>query len=249
MYKRQVQVSNETCPDANDGIISVTALAGTGVGPYTYDFGSGPSASTSTITGLSGSVAGTNYSVTITDANGCTVVLDTQITEPTPIVFTAGTGVTTDYNGFSVSCFGSTDGAAAVVHTGGSAPISYLWDINTGAQTTATATGLGAGTYCVTLTDANGCSVDTCFTLTEPTPLTMSATGTGAGCNGSNGGTIAAIPSGGVGPYTYAIDSNGTISPYTSDSTWTNLNAGTYTVYVQDANGCGPVQQLSLIHI
>lgn len=188
---------------------------------------------------MTGSLTGTNYSVTITDANGCQEVLDTLIYEPASVDIT-GASVVSNHNGFDVSCFGASDGSATVTHTGGTGTISYLWDVNTGAQTSAIATGLSAGTYCVTVTDGNGCAADTCITLTEPTPLTMTATTDSAGCNGANGGGIAAIPSGGTGTYTYAIDSTGAGVPYAfgSDSTWSNLTQGTYVIYVNDANGC-----------
>ena len=238
------QVTPETCAGNDDGVIVVTATSGTGAGSYTYDIGAGP-VTNGVFTNLAGSLTGTSYSVTITDANGCTAVLDTLIYEPASVTILPTSGVTSDYNGFDISCFGAADGELTVVHTGGTTPISYLWDVNTGAQTTATATGLRAGTYCVTVTDANGCAVDTCLTLTQPTPLTMTATTDSAGCTGANGGSVSAIPSGGTGAYTYAIDSTGSGIPsvFGTDSTWSNLTAGTYTIYVQDTNGCGPVQQ------
>ena len=127
--------------------------------PYTYDIGNGPVA-IGVFTNLTGSVAGTPYSITITDANGCSTVLDTFLTQPVPLDITDAV-VTSNYNGFDVSCAGAQDGGALITHTGGTLPVSYLWSLNAGAQTTVSATGLGAGTYTVTVTDAQGCSVDT----------------------------------------------------------------------------------------
>jgi gliding motility-associated-like protein len=233
------QVTNETCPENNDGVISVTATSGTGVGPYTYDFGAGPSATINTMTGLEGDFAGRSYSVTITDANGCTEILDTLLYEPDTMKI-ATIAATTNYNGFEVSCFNATDGGAAITTSGGTPGYSYLW---LPAGTTTSVSGLGAGTYGVTVTDANGCTDTASITLESPTQLSMTTALDSAGCNGTNTGGIAAIPNGSIAPYTYAIDSNGTVSPYGPDSTFANLNAGTYTIYVQDANGCGPVAQ------
>jgi gliding motility-associated-like protein len=242
-----VQVTNESC-FGNDGVIAVTAVIGSGVGPYTYDIGTGSSAS-GTFTGLTGTAVGTPYSVTITDANNCTTVLDTFLTLPAVLDIT-DISVTSNFNGQDISCFGAADGAATIAHTGGNAPISYLWDISTGAQTTITANGLRAGTYAVTITDAAGCTADTSIVLTQPTPLIMSAqVDSSAGCNGASGGQISATPSGSVPAYSYAIDSTGAGVPtvFGTDSLWSNLSAGTYTVYVQDFNGCGPVSQLLTI--
>jgi gliding motility-associated-like protein len=237
------QVTPETCAGDDNGVIVVTATSGTGAGSYTYNIGAGP-VTNGVFTNLTGSLTGTSYSVTISDANGCQAVLDTLIFEPSSVTILATSGVTSDYNGFDISCFGAADGELTVTHTGGTTPISYLWDVNTGAQTTAIASGLRAGTYCVTVTDNNGCAVDTCLTLTQPTPLTMTATTDSAGCTGTNGGSVSAIPLGGTGVYTYAIDSTGTgPSVFGPDSTWSNLTAGTYVIYVDDQNDCGPVQQ------
>ena len=238
-----VQVSNESC-FGNDGVIAVTAVIGSGVGPYSYDIGSGASAS-GTFTGLTGSAAGTAYSITITDANNCTTTLDTFLTLPAVLDITDIT-VTSNFNGQDISCFGAADGAATITHTGGSTPISYLWDINTGAQTAITASGLRAGTYSVTITDVAGCTADTSITLSQPTPLIMTAqVDSSAGCNGASDGQISATPSGSVPGYTYGLDSTGAGVPaiFGTDSVWTNLSAGTYTIYVQDSNGCGPVSQ------
>ncbi len=237
---RFTQVTNESCATNDDGVISVSVNTGTGVGPYTYDFGSGPSATINTMTGLTGALTGQNYSVTITDVNGCTVVLDTLLFEPDSLLIT-NFAATTNYNGFEVSCFNATDGAATVTTTGGTGTYTYLWLPN--GATTSSVSGLAAGTYGVTVTDANGCQDTASVVLTAPTQLTMTTAVDSAGCSGTGTGGVSAIPSGSMAPYTYAIDSNGVVSPYGTDSTFTNLTAGTYTIYVQDANGCGPVSQ------
>jgi parallel beta-helix repeat protein len=74
----------------------------------------------------------------------------------------------------NVTCNGGNDGSAVVSATGGTAPYTYAWDANAGSQTTATATGLAAGTYTVTATDANGCTGNLSVTITEPTAVDVS---------------------------------------------------------------------------
>ncbi len=131
------------------------------------------------------------------------------------------------------TCNGGTDGTATATVTGGLAPFTYLWD-DAGSQTTATATGLAAGTYSVTVTDANGCTTSETVTVTEPTAVsaTMSSTDeTAAG----NDGTATATATGGTSPYTYMWDA---AAGSQTTATATGLTAGTYVVTITDANGC-----------
>ena len=124
--------------DANGSVI---AAAGGGTGTYTYNIGAGNQAS-STFTGLS---AG-NYTVSVTDVNGCLATSTVTVTQPTAL---------------TASVIDNGNGSATANASGGTSPYSYLWDANTGSQTTQTATGLTDGTYSVTITDANGCQTDT----------------------------------------------------------------------------------------
>ena len=132
--------TNVHCNGGNDGTVDLTLTGGTA--PYTYVWNN--SATTDYITGLA---AGT-YSVTVTDANGCTDTASVTVTEPTGLVASG----TVDSN---VSCNGSTNGGATASATGGTAPYSYNWS---NGATTASITGVPAGTYTVTVTDSNGCT-------------------------------------------------------------------------------------------
>ena len=209
-----------------DGIISATPNGGTA--PYTYAWSTG--VTTQTVTGVG---AGT-YTVTVTDVNGCTTTASVTVTEPT--VLTSSASVTSDYNGQDVSCNGSTDGSISVNPNGGTAPYTYQW--NTGA-TTQSVTGVGAGTYTVLITDANGCTVNASVTVTEPaqavgatTQVTSDYNGQDVSCNGSTDGSINVTPGGGTAPYTYQWSSGATTQAASG------LGAGTYTVTVTDVNGC-----------
>jgi len=176
---------------------------------------------TATATGLA---AGT-YIVTVTDANLCIKTASVTITQP--VALTIGT---TQVN---VLCNGSSTGTATATPAGGVGPYTYSWN-TLPVQTTATATGLAAGTYIVTVTDANLCIKTASVTITQPVALTVGTTQVNVLCNGSSTGTATATPAGGVGPYTYSWNT----LPVQTTATATGLAAGTYIVTVKDANLC-----------
>jgi len=207
--------NNVSCNGFIDGGATASATGGTGI--YTYTWSN--SATTASIIGVG---AGT-YSVTITDANGCTDNTSITITEPTTLAST----ITSSNN---ISCGGGNDGSATANAGGGTPSYSFLWSNGT---TTATATGLVAGTYTVTATDANGCTSTDNVTLTEPSAVIASAViDNNVTCNGFSNGGATASATGGSGPYTYAWSNAATTASITG------VVAGTYTVTVTDANGC-----------
>ncbi len=199
---------------------SVTASIPGGVD---YDWSNGI-LNNPTITNL---VAGT-YTVTATDANGCTAVDDVTITQPAAALIASISNIQ------DVLCNGDSTGSATAQGSQGTGPYTYQWDAATGNQATQTATNLPAGTYNVTVTDANFCTAVSAATVSEP--LTVIAIGldvlTNASCNGDSSGAIQITPAGGTGPYTY-VWSHGPTSEDVS-----NLPADTYTVTVTDQNGC-----------
>ncbi|MFD2826816.1 beta strand repeat-containing protein [Leeuwenhoekiella polynyae] len=218
--------ANVSCNGGNDGTATASGTGGTAVYTYLWDANAG-NQTTATATGLP---AGT-YTVTITDANGCTDTASATITEPVTLTASA----TVDAN---VSCNAGENGQATVSAVGGTAPYTYLWD-DTDAQTTATATGLPAGTYTVTITDANGCTDTASATITEPVTLTASATvDANVSCNGGNDGTATLNLTGGTAPFDYTL--NGITYEDVPDPTFTfnNIPAGNHTVFIADANGC-----------
>ena len=129
----------------------------------------------------------------------------------------------------NVNCFGGTNGTASVAVSGGTSPYNYLW--NNG-QNTANISGLAAGNYTVTVTDAGNSTATATSTVTQPTALLVSTSATNVNCFGGTNGTATATPTGGTAPYTY-FWSNGQTT-----ATINGLASGTYTVTVTDAKSC-----------
>ena len=213
------------CDDMNgtsdDGTATATPAGGTGV--YTYAWSEGQTAMVAT-----GLAAGT-YTVTVSDGNGCTNTCTSTVAAATALTVacTSTPVLCDDMNGTS------DDGTATATPTGGKSPYTYAW---TGGQTTQTATGLAAGMYTATVTDANGCKHTCTSTVAAATALTVACTSTPVLCDDMNGtsddGTATATPTGGKSPYTYAWTGGQTTQ------TATGLAAGMYTATVTDANGC-----------
>ena len=138
------------------------------------------------------------------------------------------TGVLSDYAGYNVSLFGASDGFINTTVSGGTAPYSFLWS---NGATTQNISGLTAGLYGVTVTDANGCVVEDSYTLSQPPPaanLEVLGTVTDVTCFGFSDGAIELFATGGVPPYNFAW-SNGANTQNLS-----GLSGGVYGVTVTD---------------
>ncbi|WMX16750.1 choice-of-anchor L domain-containing protein [Aureispira sp. CCB-E] len=208
-------ISDETCGQ-NDG--SVTIIVSGANAPATYAW-----SNASATQNLSNIAAGT-YSVTVTDAIGCTVTSNANVQNNTGTLALAGQVLTNEV------C-GNGQGAIDISITGGTAPLTYLWSNN---ATTEDVSGLTSGTYTCTISDASGCDLiagpyvinNSSGTLTQGTHLVTDET-----C-GNGQGAIDITVTGGTAPLTYLWSNNAT----TEDLT--NLSAGTYTGTVSDASGC-----------
>ena len=210
-------------PLCNGSKGSATVGVKGGSSPYVYAW-SPITNTTATATNLS---AGT-YTITIHDNHSCSVSLIFTVTQPVAIRDSMVTA-----SKVNVNCNGGSNGSATVGVKYGTAPYTYLW--NPSGQTTATVTGLSAGTYTVTITDKNGCTGTAAITtITQPAVIRDSVSAiTNVGCNGGNGGTATIGVKGGASPYTYSW------SPNTNTTkTASNLSAGSYTVTIKDKNGC-----------
>jgi len=213
-----VSQTNVSCYGGNNGSALVSAPSG-GTPGYTYMWSNGQISSS--ITEL---VIGT-YSLTVTDAKGCTVVASATITQPTaPLTYT-----TSQTN---VSCFGGNNGSASIIAAGGTPAYSYLW--LPGNQTSDNISNLTMGTYTITVTDAKGCTAIGFITITQPAVLAVSFINqTNVSCFAGNNGSVTANASGGIQNYTYLwIPGNVTTSAINT------IPEGTYTVTVTDNQSC-----------
>ncbi|MFN5910910.1 MAG: beta strand repeat-containing protein, partial [Bacteroidota bacterium] len=245
--------TNVLCNGASTGAIDITPSGGTPGYTYTWTTvgGSGLTAGAQDQSGLT---AG-QYTVVVTDANyglsaqaGCTATTTITITEPTDV--TVSSAVTTNYTGFGVSCIGLSDGGLSSTPGGGAGGYTYSWNTvpSTGVVSTIQdPTGLPAGTYQVTVTDANGCTEVSTVTITEPTdivinPLVPSVYAGGFNLSGCNpDGSIDMTLTGGTGVYTYTWNPGNFTTQDIS-----NLAAGTYTVVATDQNGCTETATITL---
>ncbi|MES2284801.1 MAG: SprB repeat-containing protein, partial [Bacteroidota bacterium] len=211
-------VTNETCNSTNDG--TATAVPSGGTSGYTYLWLPG-ALTTININNLQ---SGT-YTLTVTDAKGCTKVANAIITEPAVLAVSFASQT-------NVSCFAGNDGILTTTPSGGTPNYSYLWA--PGGTTTSTKTNLTAGTYSVTITDSKLCTTTNSVTITQPlAPLAVSASSLPALCYGSTNGSVSSIATGGTGPYTCSW-----MPGNLSGQNIPNLGAGTYTVTATDSLGC-----------
>ncbi|MBL4657417.1 MAG: SprB repeat-containing protein, partial [Flavobacteriales bacterium] len=180
---------NISCNGGSDGTITITASGGTGTISYSINGGTTYPDTTGMFTGL----AATTYNIAVKDANNCAVTGNTiTITEPGPF--------TTFTNPTSSNC-GQADGSATVLTTLGISPFTYIW--NNGA-TTSTITGLLAGTYTVTVTDASGCtSTDVANVADLNTAGTTTSVVQDATCAGKCDGSASVAITGATPPYVY----------------------------------------------
>ncbi len=236
-------VTNATCFGVADGTMAASASGG--IGGYTYDWYTDAGltslySSSNPVTSVLGGV----YYLLVTDANSCQ--RDTMITVNQPPQIILSPTVTSNYNGFEISCAGNSDGELDVVVSGGVSPFIFDWnDGVTTVSTTQTATNLPAGNYNINVTDVNGCFQTSSINLFEPTAVSVNANSTNVTCFGFSDGTAEAIPNGGTGAFTIDWYNDPYITWFSSANPVNNLSPGAYYVEAIDANGCvaqfGPV--------
>ena len=229
------------CYNGTDGSILVTVNGGTpnytltGALPLTTQTitPTGPG----TNTHLYSSLGSGSYTVTVTDANGCTQQQTQVLNNPVLLSVTATTT--------PPSCNGNSNGTIVLTATGGTGTLTYSTVPATGSGTALSGTPLtisnvSAGTYQVVVVDGSGCQATVNVVVSEPTPLVITETTTQISCNGANDGGISIVPSGGTpgaGGYTYGWTS--TPPGYSSSSgSISGLAPGTYVLVMTDGNGC-----------
>ena len=215
-------VTQPSCNGLNNGTISVIVTGGTT--PYTYSWLGG----ISTGPNVTFVVAGT-YSVTVTDAHGCSISDSIVVNQPTPMYVS---GIQKN-----VSCHNYDDGEIWPTAYGGTLPYSYQWYLG---QDTFAPQGpvtqniiqLSGGYYYLIVTDANGCMVPFTRYIVNPDSLVITMIGTNATCQSANSGSVAVVDSGGTRPYQFLWNN------FVTDSFQNNIPGGNYAVVVTDSNGC-----------
>lgn len=211
--------TNVNCFGQSTG--SVTVLGAGGTGTYTYSKNGTNFQASATFSSLS---VGT-YTITIKDQSNCIATTTVTISEPSTVLAVTSSGT-------NLTCYNISTGTVSAVATGGTTPYSYSWN-SSPAQTSASATGLAAGAYTVTITDNNGCTATSSTTITQPAAYSASISAqTNVDCYGNANGAATVTAIGGTSPYAYS---------WTGGATTANISnkiAGTYTATVTDANGC-----------
>lgn len=201
-------IQDDVCA-VNQG--SITAAVFGGIPPYNYAWNSGDVGST-----LEDLGAGL-YEVTVSDANGCTVVA------PGLVNTTPGVTIVSDVT--HMNCNENGNGAIDITVATGTAPYVFNWNGPNGfISDTEDIDNLAPGSYTIIIYDANGCGFGTSIEVTEPDPLVVDVI--------TSPGMVVAAVTGGTAPYQY-FWSNGATTP-----SLTNIEAGNYFVTISDDNGC-----------
>ncbi|WP_417265552.1 gliding motility-associated C-terminal domain-containing protein [Brumimicrobium sp.] len=221
-----------SCFGGNNGEVIIGTSGA--LAPVSYSLDGGAGQASNTFSGLS---AG-NYSVEITDGNGCTASVSFTITQPPVLTYTT---VATP-----ASCAGNCDGEITITATGGTSPYEYSSNAGLSFGTNPTLTGLCAGNIQVVVEDNNGCLSNSTVTITEPTPLTATFVNTDPVCKDGSDGTIEVNAAGGTPTPGYQYSVNG--GPLQPSNILTGLPAGNHDVTIQDGNGCEITSTQTLIN-
>jgi gliding motility-associated-like protein len=226
-FSTQPIIIDARCNNSPTGSITINASGGTGSLAYLW---SDPNAQTSaSATQLAAGI----YTVTLSDANGCTHTSQAQINQPSAIQ----SGLTT----IPITCYGLANGRINIQVNGGTQPYSYLWNngsVNADQQS------LAAGAYTLTVTDFMGCSQISSVQIAMPDSISVSAIGQNLLCFNDASGKLDAFATGGTGALTYQwVSANQIIS---TQPLVNQLSAGLYTLSVTDANSCLSTRRVTL---
>ena len=225
--------NNINCAGGNEGSIDIS-IGGGSVDNYIYEWstddGSGINIENQDQTGLT---AG-QYNVMVTDLNGCVLSREFVLTEPDSLLTTiAGTDITCASVNFD-------DGAADLTVNGGTGQGTYIFNWSNGAVTE-DISNLTAGTYWVTVSDANNCIRQDSIDILLPPPLLISIdtsdyNGYNISCAGRKDGWINIVMDSGTPPYLFSWTGPGTFTSTEKDIQ--NLAAGAYSLHIVDSNSC-----------
>ncbi len=201
-----------SCQGANDGQITIDNNSGNTIN-FAWDHG----AVGANLDNLSPG----SYTVTAGAIGFCAEVATYVISEPDALILNT--------NSTTVSCFNQNNGSISTSIGGGMPPYDFEWS---NGAVSASQNNLSAGTYSVTITDSNGCSISDAIEITQPDAIQISSSLTSISCNGASDGSITITPFGGAGDYTFDWANGNTTNQLT------NLSAGSYLVAVIDGDGC-----------
>jgi outer membrane protein OmpA-like peptidoglycan-associated protein len=212
---KNTSINNILCNGEKEGSITV-AVSG-GEKPYNYKWSNG-----ATSRDLQKISAG-DYSLNVTDANGCLQTLTASVTEP-PVLNKSIDAVK------HISCNGESNGAVNLSVSGGIVPYTYQWS---NGNTSQDLVGVPAGNYSVLITEGNGCVSSLDVEITEPSPFISELLSVAHNkCYGDKNGSIRVSAKGGTKPYTFKWNNGAT------KQNLENIESGDYSLYVSDANGC-----------
>jgi gliding motility-associated-like protein len=217
-----IVTNNPTCNLSKNGTADATLVGGSS--PITYTWNNGTNVAT-----LSNLAAGT-YFVTATDAKGCKTLSSAILIAPPAIVMDSIVEV-------MPKCFGDANGSIKLFPSGGTGTFTYKWnDVN--AQFKNPATGLKNGLYSATVTDSKGCTTTITKLLNQPNAMSVVLKATDVKCFGGTDAQISNSVLNGKLPFQYLWND----ATAQTAGTAINLNTGTYTLKVTDANGCSSTQ-------
>ena len=229
-------VNDILCYGISSGNINITVTGGTGV--YTYMWSPPPAGGNSNYVG---NLPSNTYTASVTDMNGCPISNTFTINNPTQIIVATGS--------LPTKC-GKDNGEVSISNVSGGTPgYTFTWQPQTG-QTASNGTmdSLAAGTYLLTVTDANNCKlVDNSKVGNTAVPILLPITTTSAKCFGDSSGSAKIIIKYGVPSFTpFLIPSTGSGSIDTTVFSYYNLPADNYTIQVIDGNGCSVNQSFTI---
>ena len=207
-----------TCNNGNDGKIEVNATLGQL--PYTFKIGN-----ISNSNGVFNNLKAGNYVVYCFEKIGCSDSILVNLNEPTALIVKPF--------GDSTACKNATNGKVWTTVNGGIKPYKFSWN---NAKTDSLLTGIGKGLYTVTITDKNGCTINSSITIYDRDKNVLSTTMTiDTVCSLATNGKLSIKVTGGTLPYKYLWSNNSTITIAN------NLKAGVYSVTATDQNGCAAI--------
>jgi hypothetical protein len=218
--------TNPTCNGDSDGSISISSVTG-GVAPYTYSIDGTNYQSGTTFSNLSNGT----YTTYTKDSSGCVRTNTTGLNR---------TQIAATISSSNLTCYGNGTGSITISSVSGGQGGPYSTKVNVGGtyqvlSTSRTYSSLAAGTYTIYVKDVAECERTFSVTITEPSVLIpQGGNNVPPTCYNSSDGQVAFSGGGGTSPYTYSLDGIN----YQSSGTFSNLPIGSYTGYVQDANGC-----------